>query len=212
VGCGAGGTLEELARRWPDAHFDGVNLNPGQLHLAARALAGRANVRLLAGDVLEVPADGSYDLIYCLESAFHIADKSRLLRRFAALAAPGAELCLVDVFPTRRLQRSLERRGSARSGIFSYLNVEAWSELSGRCGFRVTGWEELSRQVANSIVIRTPLADFLGRMKTALARRRNPEALLRRAREVYFGYRKLHRMLSRGLAHYGILRARRLAR
>lgn len=66
LGCGWGADLRALARRFPAARLDGVNISRRQLEHCARALAGHDRVRLYqanARDIALLPdPDDPYDL------------------------------------------------------------------------------------------------------------------------------------------------------
>ena len=99
AGCGVGGSSRYLARRHPEAEGLGVTLSPVQ---AARGTDynQRAGVgdRLLtvARDVytLDPERDGTFDLIWSMESAEHMADKQALFELFGRLLRPGGRLLM----------------------------------------------------------------------------------------------------------------------
>jgi SAM-dependent methyltransferase len=100
LGCGVGGTLLHLARRWPDTALTGLTLSPGQTALARRFAAGRGladRCRFLAADFLD-PSDGiaAADLAVAIESAVHAPSAAAFARAAAARLRPGGVLVVVD--------------------------------------------------------------------------------------------------------------------
>lgn len=98
VGCGVGGSSRHIARKFGCA-AQGITLSPvqaaraGELSAAA-GLAGR--VRFDVADALQQPfADGSYDLVWSLESGEHMPDKARFVNELARVTAPGGRVIIV---------------------------------------------------------------------------------------------------------------------
>jgi SAM-dependent methyltransferase len=98
LGCGTGRTVIEFARRGFDS--TGVDLSPDMLAIARQKAeaAGLANVRLLEGDVADLPLDQlrpPYDYAVCLGAVLGYvrgrAGRLRALRQAASLLAPGGQ-------------------------------------------------------------------------------------------------------------------------
>ena len=99
AGCGVGGSSRHLARKYPGAEGLGVTLSPVQ---AARGNAYNAEagmserLRLIAKNMytLDPAAEGTFDLIWSMESAEHMADKAGLFALFYRLLRPGGRLVM----------------------------------------------------------------------------------------------------------------------
>ncbi len=99
AGCGVGGSSRYLALKYRQSEGLGVTLSPVQ---AARGNAfnreaGVADrVHLIAKNVYELdPAtEGSFDLIWSMESAEHMEDKQGLFALFHRLLKPGGRLLM----------------------------------------------------------------------------------------------------------------------
>ncbi|MEP6990740.1 MAG: methyltransferase regulatory domain-containing protein [bacterium] len=68
LGCASGGNLIAMAYRYPDAHFVGIDLTPGQVALGREevALLGLENVTLDAMSIADITDDfGTFDYIIC---------------------------------------------------------------------------------------------------------------------------------------------------
>lgn len=99
AGCGVGGSARYLARKFDAAvtgyTLSGVQAARGQEYNIAAGL--EEQVELHTGDVTRLSPEtaGTFDLIWSLESAEHMADKRDLLDRFHRLLRPGGQLLLV---------------------------------------------------------------------------------------------------------------------
>ena len=108
VGCGVGGSSRYIARKY-GADVVGLTLSPKQ---AARGneLSRGLNVTLKAEDATSTAfADGSFDLVWSLESGEHMPDKPRFVEELARLCAPGGAVscvaCGVSAVDARRRRR-----------------------------------------------------------------------------------------------------------
>lgn len=95
VGCGIGGSTLYLAGKYRAA-ATGITLSPVQ---ASRATARAAcaglgeHVRFQVADALAMPfADGSFDLVWSLESGEHMPDKQQFLQECCRVLKPGGRL------------------------------------------------------------------------------------------------------------------------
>jgi len=98
VGCGIGGSSRHIARKY-GCTAEGITLSPYQ---AARGneLAGEQGVGGLAkfrvADALDMPfEDGSFDLVWSLESGEHMPDKKRFVEELFRVAMPGGRIIIV---------------------------------------------------------------------------------------------------------------------
>ncbi len=99
AGCGVGGSSRYLASRYPGSHGLGVTLSPvqaanGQRYNSEARLADRLEIRTQDVYTLENEQANTYDLIWSMESAEHMADKARLMRLFHHLLRPGGRLIM----------------------------------------------------------------------------------------------------------------------
>ena len=104
VGCGVGGPMGNLARRY-GAGFTGINNNAYQVERAkVHTRDVRPLCRFIHGDYMQVPENGgSYDAAFAIESLPHAPDKTAVFREILRVLRPGAcfagyEWCLTDDF------------------------------------------------------------------------------------------------------------------
>lgn len=101
LGCGVGGTLLALARRFPGARLSGVTVSHRQVEIAGRlahraGLAGRAKVAL--GDFHEIDLGVRADAVLAVESLAHSHDVPAFLAGAASHLRPGGLLLVADDF------------------------------------------------------------------------------------------------------------------
>ena len=97
AGCGVGGSARYLAKRF-GADVLGVTLSPVQVQAAKKLTQqnGLQNkVNFQARDMMTINQDdGSFDLVWSLESAEHMVDKQGLMNNFYQLLSPGGNLLM----------------------------------------------------------------------------------------------------------------------
>lgn len=97
VGCGIGGTTRYLASRY-GAQCKGITVSPFEAERARLLTAAKgleSQVSFEVADALDQPfPDGQFDLIWCMECADHINDKTKLVHELARVAAPGATIVI----------------------------------------------------------------------------------------------------------------------
>ena len=86
AGCGSGRTLQDLVRF---GEVYGLELNPE----AAEVARGRGHGEVVVGRLEELPwADGTFDLITCLDVIEHTPNDRTTLRELARVTKPGGRL------------------------------------------------------------------------------------------------------------------------
>ena len=96
VGCGIGGSSRLLAQRY-GFELLGVSISPGQIS-RAQALTdptGPCRFAVMDALALDLP-DGSFDAVWTVECAPHIADKQRFANELLRVLKPGGLLVAAD--------------------------------------------------------------------------------------------------------------------
>lgn len=97
VGCGIGGSSRHVVRKYPGSSATGISLSSKQVERAnqiTREAGLDANFQV--ADALQQPfEDGSYDLVWSLESGEHMPDKKRFVQELARVCAPGGTIIVV---------------------------------------------------------------------------------------------------------------------
>jgi S-adenosylmethionine-diacylgycerolhomoserine-N-methlytransferase len=113
AGCGTGRNLIVAARRWPDAHYHGVDISEAMLE-TARANVAKAGlsdrISFAQGDATAFDAQAmfgraSFDRVFQSYTLSMIPDWRGAIREGAAKVAPGGRLDIVDFGQQERLPR-----------------------------------------------------------------------------------------------------------
>ncbi len=141
AGCGSGRTLEELS---PRGEVSGVELNPE----AARVARDRGDFDVRIGRLEELPwAEGTFDLITCLDVIEHTPDDGVTLRELRRVTRPGGWL-LVTV---PAYQALWSRHDEANH------HYRRYNRRSLRTAAAGAGWE-LSRMTSFNSLLLAPAA------------------------------------------------------
>ncbi|MFB6160271.1 MAG: class I SAM-dependent methyltransferase [Haloferacaceae archaeon] len=102
MGCGTGANLPHLRDRvGPDGTVVGVDFAPGALTVARRRTAAWPNVQVVRGDAARPPVAAA-DRVLATFVVGMLPDPAAAVRDWAALAAPGGRVALLDLARTTR--------------------------------------------------------------------------------------------------------------
>jgi tocopherol O-methyltransferase len=156
VGCGIGGSSRYLARKY-GASGVGITLSPVQ---AARAqelsnAQGLGQCQFQVADALGMPfEDGSFDLVWSMESGEHMPDKRQFVSELARVCKPGGTILVVmwchrDLKPGETALSSKEDKLLARINRAYYLprwgsaaDIQRYAEEFGLEDVRAADWTE----------------------------------------------------------------------
>jgi ubiquinone/menaquinone biosynthesis C-methylase UbiE len=93
VGCGTGQTLAAIVAAHPAVRAYGIDLSGEMLAVARRRLAGAAELQVADAERLPL-ADGSVDLVVCVDSFHHYPDPGAALREMRRVTRPGGGLVM----------------------------------------------------------------------------------------------------------------------
>ena len=101
VACGTGWSTIALARAYPKASIDGLDLDQGSIEIARKRLATDApdvadRVTFQARNAGDPGLAGQYDLAIILEAVHDMANPAPVLRSVRNLLAPGGALLVAD--------------------------------------------------------------------------------------------------------------------
>lgn len=105
--CGAGGSTRYLERYFKPRDIYAVNLSPAQAGMAHRNTPG-CGVAVMDAVHLGF-ADGAFDNLICLESAFHFDTRRDFFREAHRVLKPGGGLVMTDILYRDMSQRLTER-------------------------------------------------------------------------------------------------------
>ncbi len=145
VGFGTGAQTLYLAGLTPAA-IVGVNQSASQTaaaraRVAAVGLTERTDLRQGEATALDLP-DDSFDVVTCVEAAFHFAPRERFFREAHRVLTPGGRLVLADILPGAQPHWSHGLFWGAFHRLFfvpkeNRISLEAYREQLKRCGFDV---------------------------------------------------------------------------
>lgn len=102
VGCGVGAQLRVLTRRFPEAHFTGVDFSSAQLDRARILLApeiSSGRVELREGSAYALPlGDASVDGVFFCWVFEHLDRPAEAMREAARVLVPGGRIFAAEVF------------------------------------------------------------------------------------------------------------------
>jgi ubiquinone/menaquinone biosynthesis C-methylase UbiE len=94
VACGEAGTTNRIKQRFRSSSLTAVNISPKQL---ARASAHCADVKFLQMDATDLDFDdASFDVVVCIEAAYHFHTREAFLREAFRVLRPGGSILLTD--------------------------------------------------------------------------------------------------------------------
>lgn len=103
VACGKGATTLHLLRRYRSAKVFGINISQKQLE-TARLNAPDATFACMDATELRFD-DETFDLVICVEAAFHFDTREKFLREARRVLRRGGWLVLSDALVTREAER-----------------------------------------------------------------------------------------------------------
>lgn len=175
AGCGLGGSAVWLAQQF-GVEVVGVNLVASQLY-RARRLAYRRGVSDRAiferRDFTRTGfPEGSFDVVWAIESVCHAPDKRAFLAEARRLLKPGGRLVVADLFRTQRPfsvdEEKLLHRWLAGWAVPDLATPEEFSEAAWDAGFNDVTVEDATADVWPSLLrmyrlgwVGYPVASFL---------------------------------------------------
>lgn len=209
VGCGNGALLQRLSREYPGVELTGINFQPTQVAAARRLLAG-TSAQVIQGDFLEHQFAERFDVVYLIESAFHMPDKAELCRRLAQCLAPAGEVWLIDIIIAERAADTFQNLG--RDALFNYVPRATWQSSFAAAGLQELELVDLSSGAAQVLTVSdiTQLKSdyFRPRLAQALASvsAEQLEAAVAMLVQIATEYRRLSRLLRGGMLQYVLMR------
>jgi SAM-dependent methyltransferase len=152
VGCGFGGTLDHVRRRFAGCRLAGVNIDGRQLAWArsllaasrADAPAGLSEVGLVTADGCRLPvADRCVDHVLAVECLFHFPSRRTFYREAARVVRPGGTVAVSDVLMAPgalgRVAAVMAASGLGEESWYGYtakpLTAEGYDRLARSTGF-----------------------------------------------------------------------------
>jgi SAM-dependent methyltransferase len=106
IAPGNGSAAAVLGRAFPRSTVVGYDLSPQTLPDLP------TNVSIRAADARDLPAEGPFDLVYCLDALHHMSDPASVLKGIHPALAPGGVVLVAENDLTGDLDRDAENPGA----------------------------------------------------------------------------------------------------
>lgn len=208
IGCGIGGTAIYLAKRF-DAQVLGITISPIQAAMAARSAAedGITSCRFVAMDAEELAIRNEFDVVWCVESLSHMANRDQVLEDALALLKPGGKIGIIDWFTQPGISRSeqIAYLAPLEKGMLVH-RLETMSDYSGRIeshGCRIRTEEDLTAHVAKTWDICSTFTQIPALWR--IAKDHGPESV-----QFLKTFQTMRAALRAGVFRYGLIAAEKL--
>lgn len=142
IGSGDGDMVLELARRFPDCSFVGVDLSPVRVQNARKRLSQgdpslRERVRFVEGSAQALPlGEGEFDAIVSSAVFYHVPDIEKALAEAFRVLRPGGAMAFDDLV---KPQPNISDEGRTfvyeRLGYDTHLSMESYERALEELGF-----------------------------------------------------------------------------
>jgi ubiquinone/menaquinone biosynthesis C-methylase UbiE len=103
-GCGVGGTIIHLAKKYPHVNCKGITIIPEHIKIAkklAKENQVSSNTDFLLADFMDTGfSPDQFDAVYLIESACYAPKKQMLIHEMYRILKPGGTLVIIDCFRT----------------------------------------------------------------------------------------------------------------
>jgi MPBQ/MSBQ methyltransferase len=130
VACGKGATTRHLSKYYFPGNITGINISQKQLRRARLNAPGCKFVFMDATDLKF--EDNCFDVVICVEAAFHFKTRQRFLSEAYRVLRPGGCLVLSDILFRRDVEKSAPMLHSQNW----VANLDAYREGLRRAGFQ----------------------------------------------------------------------------
>jgi SAM-dependent methyltransferase len=149
VGCGAGGAMLELARKFPRSRFTGIDLCADAYEKAeaeAKRL-GLTNLSFAEVDVSQQTRFGDYDLVFAFDAVHDQRDPQGMLEAVRRSLKPGGTFLMVDIDGSSRLENNLDHVLGAYLYTMSTMHCTPVSLAQGGVGLGTMWGVELAGEM-----------------------------------------------------------------
>lgn len=154
AGCGVGGTLITLAKKYQHNLYHGISLAMQELQLAENIKQKEHlnNVFFKKTSYLNTGfSENSFDCVYSLESVCYAEDKYRYIKEMKKILKPNGRLLVVDIFINKLVKNTFfedfnHNLSNTRKTAFSRVTIKKFITFLRQEGFSDIQLENLSKQ------------------------------------------------------------------
>ena len=149
VGCGTGHCLNLMAAAFPTSEFVGFDLSDEAIALgrAEASAMGLRNVSFEVTDVLKLPVDPAFDVLFAFDAIHDQADPAGVLARIHSALRPGGELFMVDIKASSNLEDNIAEPDRVMIYGLSVMHCMEVSLASGGAGLGTAWGTQLATQM-----------------------------------------------------------------
>lgn len=158
AGCGIGGTLIYLAKKYPNVKFTGITIASDQVALATKYARDRdvSNTKFMFGNYIKTDfLDNSFDGVFALESSNYISDHNAFVNEMYRILKPDGHLAVVDGFRTPRpinfMMEKIYQQFRIEFGYVDPAIISNFEHYLKQRGFAEIKIEDISKNVRNSV-------------------------------------------------------------
>ena len=149
VGCGTGHCLNLMAAAFPASEFVGFDISDEAIALgrAEADALGLTNVTFEVTDVLKLPVDPAFDVLFAFDAIHDQADPAGVLARIRSALRPGGELFMVDIKASSNLEDNIAEPDRVMIYGISVMHCMEVSLASGGVGLGTAWGTQLATQM-----------------------------------------------------------------
>jgi phosphoethanolamine N-methyltransferase len=136
VGSGIGGAAFHLANEY-GVEVTGVDLSPEMVAIAHERVpqsSGSPAVKFILGDILELPFEHRFDIVWSRDALMHLPDKPRLFSRLFDLTAADGRLVITD-YAKGTSDGSAEFQAYAKKTGYHLTDPDSYGKLLENAGY-----------------------------------------------------------------------------
>lgn len=161
AGCGIGGTVVHLAKKYPDINFTGITIIPEHIEMAknyAKINHVDINTEFFLSDFMKTSFSSClFDAIYLIESASYSIDKQVLIHEMYRILKSGGTLVIIDCFRTNvklnQFLNNIYELFCKGWGLPNVITIDKLKDFLRTEGFNKISNKDLTRNIRRAILM-----------------------------------------------------------
>jgi len=157
IGCGKGHAMIELARRYPNSSFVGVDFSEEAIRDArvSASAADLTNIGFEIRDVAELDYDGCFDLVTAFDAIHDQCDPATVLTNIRRSLAAGGVFLMQDIAGSSHVDKNIGRPIAPLIYTISCMHCMTVSLEQGGLGLGAAWGEELAKSMLDDAGFRS---------------------------------------------------------